>query len=126
VFGVPVKGSLLALSLGALLYVAATTGIGLVVSTFTRSQLAALFGTAIGTMLPATQFSGMTQPVSTLEGPAALIGQVFPTGSFMTVSVGAFTKALGFAELVPELLALAVFFPVLALAAALLLPKQER
>jgi len=126
VFGVPVKGSLIALSLGALLYVAATTGIGLVISTFTRSQLAALFGTAIGTMLPATQFSGMTQPVSTLEGPAALIGQVFPTSYFMSVSVGAFTKALGLVDLIPELLALAVFFPVLAIASALLLPKQER
>ncbi|MET4699531.1 ribosome-dependent ATPase [Constrictibacter sp. MBR-5] len=126
VFDVPVKGSLIALSLGALLYVAATTGIGLVISTFTRSQLAALFGTAIGTMLPATQFSGMTQPVSTLEGSAALIGQVFPTSYFMSVSVGAFTKALGLVDLIPELLALAVFFPVLAIASALLLPKQER
>ena len=48
VFGVPVKGSMLALSVGTLLlYVTVTTGIGLLTSTFVRTQIAALFGTAI-------------------------------------------------------------------------------
>ena len=67
-FGVPLKGSLPALALGALLYVTATTGFGLLISTFARTQIAALFGTAILTVLPATQFSGMLTPVSSLSG----------------------------------------------------------
>ena len=125
-FGVPVKGSFLALSFGALLYVIATTGVGLLVSSFTRTQIAALFGTAILTMVPSVLFSGMMQPVSSLEGGAALIGKGFPAGYFMTICVGTFTKALGFAELRDSFLALALFFPVLTAVSLLLLRKQER
>ena len=68
VFGVPLKGSGLTLTLCALLYIIATTGFGLLISTFTSSQVAAVFITAILTILPTTQFSGMLQPVSTLDG----------------------------------------------------------
>jgi len=125
-FGVPVKGSLLALSFGALLYVSATTGLGLLISSFTQTQIAALFGTAIATMVPATLFSGMMQPVSSLEGGAAFIGRIFPTSYFMTISVGTFTKALGVADLAVNLLALAAFIPVLTLLSVLFLRKQER
>jgi ribosome-dependent ATPase len=125
-FGVPVKGSYLALSFGALLYVVATTGIGLLVSSFTRTQIAALFGTAIFTMVPAVLFSGMMQPVSSLEGGAAVFGKIFPTGYFMNICVGTFTKALGFAELKEDFLVLALFFPALTAISLALLRKQER
>ena len=57
-FQVPFKGSFLALATGALLYVTATTGLGLLASTLTNSQIAATRGTSIGTLLPAIQFSG--------------------------------------------------------------------
>ncbi len=125
-FDVPVKGSFLALSFGALLFVIATTGIGLLVSSFTRTQVAALFGTAIFTMVPSVLFSGMMQPVSSLEGGAAVFGNIFPTGYYMTICVGTFTKALGFAELRDSLLMLALYFPVLTTISLLLLKKQER
>ncbi len=72
VFGVPIKGSFLMLTLCTLLYVTATTGIGMVTSTFTSSQVAAVFVTAILTIIPTVQFSGLLQPVSTLEGNARL------------------------------------------------------
>ena len=95
VFGVPLKGSGLTLSLCALLYIIATTGFGLLISTFTSSQVAAVFITAILTILPTTQFSGMLQPVSTLDGAARVVGTIWPTTYYMHASVGAFTKALG-------------------------------
>ena len=125
-FGVPVKGDFLVLSLGALLYVTATTGLGLLISSFTRTQIAALFGTAIATTVPAVMFSGMMQPVSSLEGGAALFGKGFPTSYFMTISVGTFTKALGLSDLRGEFLALAAFIPVLTILSILLLNRQER
>ncbi|WP_432715710.1 ribosome-associated ATPase/putative transporter RbbA [Xanthobacter autotrophicus] len=124
-FGVPLKGSFLGLALGALAYVLATTAIGLVSSTLTNTQVAALFGTAIGTMMPATQFSGMMQPVATLEGGAWVLGTFFPTTYFMRISVGAFTKGLGFVELLPFVLATAAFWPALLGLAFLILRKQE-
>ncbi|TCZ64910.1 ribosome-associated ATPase/putative transporter RbbA [Roseicella aquatilis] len=125
-FGVPLKGSLAALTLAALLYVTATTGIGLLISAFTRTQIAALFGTAILTTVPATQFSGLIVPVSALTGGAALVGSLFPTTYFLGASLGVFTKALGFRELLPTLLALAAFIPVLSALSIAALRKQER
>ena len=78
VFDVPLKGSFITLALGAMLYVTATTGYGMLISSFTSTQIAALFGTAILSMMPATQFSGMLTPVSSLTGAGAIIGHVFP------------------------------------------------
>ena len=92
VFGVPVKGSFAAMTLGALLYVTATTGLGLLMSTFTKTQIAALFGTAIVTMLPTIQFSGLIHPVSSLEGMGALMGQIYPTGPFLIIPLLTFAS----------------------------------
>jgi ribosome-dependent ATPase len=125
IFDVPLKGSLAALTLAALLYVSATTGLGLLMSTFTRTQIAAIFGTAIATMLPAIQFSGLTDPVSSLEGAAAVFGRLYPTTYFLSISRGVFTKALGFTDLYRDFLALAAFIPALTLLNLLLLKRQE-
>ena len=125
VFQVPLKGSGLTLTLCALLYVTATTGIGLLVSTFTPSQVAAVFVTAILTILPTTQFSGLLQPVSTLEGRARVVGSLWPTTYYMHASVGAFTKALGPRLLAGDVLALALFIPVLTVLTAAALKGQE-
>ena len=126
VFSVPLKGSFGALSLGAVLYVAATTGIGMLVSAFTRTQIAALFGTAIVTTVPAVQFSGMLQPVSSLSGTARIMGDSFPMTYFLRIAMGTFTKGLGFADLAGSLAGLAVFIPILTLLSLLFLRKQER
>ena len=125
VFRVPLKGSGLTLTLCTLLYVTAATAIGLLVSTFTPSQVAAVFVTAILTILPTTQFSGLLQPVSTLEGNARLVGSLWPTTYYMHASVGAFTKALGPRLLVADVLALAAFIPVLTAMTVAALKRQE-
>jgi ribosome-dependent ATPase len=125
VFGIPFKGSFFALTLAALLYVAATTAMGLLISTFMRSQIAAIFGSAVLTMLPAQKFSGMLDPVSSLEGGAALISDVYPMAHFLTISRGAFSKALGVTDLPHPFLALVLTAPILLALSALFLKKQE-
>jgi len=125
VFGVPLKGSLLALTLGALLYVIATTGLGLFMSSFTRTQIAAMFGTMIVTIMPAVSFSGLTNPVSSLEGGGAVIGHIYPTTYFLLISRGSFTKALGFSELAGFFLPLLAAILVITLLCVLFLKKQE-
>ena len=126
IFKVPLKGSFLTLALGALIYVTATTAYGMVISAFTRTQIAALFGTAILTVLPATMFSGMTTPVSSLTGMGAVMGRLFPMAYFVPISVGTFTKGLGFADLAGYLAMLSLFIPALTLLSLLLLRKQEK
>jgi ribosome-dependent ATPase len=126
VFKVPLKGSFLTLLLGTLVYVGATTAYGMLISAFARTQIAALFGTAILTVLPATMFAGMMVPVSSLSGMAQIMGRLFPMTYFLPVSVGTFTKGLGFSDLAPKLAALALFIPALTLLSLLLLRRQER
>ena len=126
VFGVPLKGSFPTLALGALVYVTATTGYGMLISSFARTQIAALFGTAILTMLPAMQFSGMLTPVSSLSGAGAIIGHIFPMTYFLKISVGTFTKGLGLQDLAASLITLMIFVPALTLLSLVFLRKQER
>jgi ribosome-dependent ATPase len=125
-FQVPVKGSLAALTVGAALYVSASTGFGLLLSTFVKTQVAAIFAAGILTTLPAIQFSGFLTPVSSLSGSARIMGQVFPSTYFQQISIGAFTKALGFADLAVNLVALGILVAGYLLVALALLKTQER
>jgi ribosome-dependent ATPase len=125
VFGVPVKGSFLMLTLCTLLYVTATTGLGMVTSTFTSSQVAAVFVTAILTIVPTIQFSGLLQPVSTLEGNAAFIGSIWPASYYMHSSLGAFTKGIAPSLMWGDIIFLAVCIPVLLCISLIGLKKQE-
>lgn len=124
-FRVPIKGDLASLCLAALLYVTAATALGLLVSTFMRSQVAALFGTAVFTILPSVNFSGMANPVSSMEGAGRLIGHIYPAAHFLVITRGIFCKALGFADLHKEFLALALTIVVLLTLCTVLLRKQE-
>ena len=126
VFDVAIKGSLLTLTFGALLFVTATTALGQVMSTFASTQIAALAATAILTILPTVQFSGLTEPVSSLSGAGALIGPVWPATWFLQISRGVFTKGLSLADMQGAFLALAAFVPVLTVMAVALLRKQGR
>ncbi|MEG7359539.1 ribosome-associated ATPase/putative transporter RbbA [Pseudomonas citronellolis] len=126
VFDVPVKGSMPTLILGALLYTICATGLGLLISTLLNSQIAAVFGTAIATLIPAAQFSGLIHPVSAMEGIGALVGQVYPTTYFLIISRGVFSKSLSLAELYPYFIPLLLTIPVLLLLSVAGLKKQEK
>lgn len=124
-FGVPVKGSFLTLASAALIFVVFSTGFGLLASTFTRSQIAAMFVAIIGTLVPAVQFAGMLNPVSSLEGVGALIGHVYPATYFLNISRGVFNKALGFSSLYSSFWPLLLSVPVILSLSIMLLNKQE-
>lgn len=124
VFRVPMTGSFLALSFGALLYVMASTGVGLLISSFMSSQIAAIFATAILTLLPAVQFSGLTDPVSSLEGAGAFIGNIYPTTYFIIIARGVFSKALEFGNLYQSFLPLLAAVILLPALGTVLLRKQ--
>ena len=114
VFHVPFTGDFLTFALAALLYVTVATGMGMLISAFMRSQVAAIFATTVVTMIPAVHFSGLIDPVSSITGPGRLIGEVFPTSFFITVARGTFSKALGFVDLQSELIPLAITGPDIA------------
>ncbi len=125
VFGVPMTGSFATLALGALVFSFAATGMGLLASAVTRSQIAAMFFAMIGTLIPATQFAGMTDPVSSLEGAGRVIGEIYPATHMFTISRGVFNKALGLADLHASFWPLLLSVPVILGIAVLLLKKQD-
>ncbi len=124
-FGVEHKGSFLTLTLAAFLYIVIATGFGLLISTFMKSQIAAIFGTAIITLIPATQFSGMIDPVSSLEGIGRWVGNIYPTTHFLTIVRGTFSKALNLFDLQASFIPLLITIPVIMGLCVLLLKKQE-
>ena len=125
-FGLPMKGSLAALTLATLLMSCTSTAIGLLFSTFTRSQVAAIFLTAIATIMPALNFSGFLVPVSALEGGAHIFGKIIPSTWYAVTTTGTFSKGLGVHELRQEILLLALYYAVFLTAACLNLKKQEK
>lgn len=125
IFGVPIKGSLLTLCLAGLAYCIIATGFGLLASTVTRSQIAVIFLTCVGTMLPAIQFSGLLNPVASLEGSGRYIGEVYPTTHMLIIARGVFNKALGFFDLHNSIFALLITIPIILGASIFLLKKQE-
>jgi ribosome-dependent ATPase len=126
VFGVSMKGSFLMLTLCTFLYLLVTTAVGMVTSSFTKTQVAAVFITAILTIQPTIQFAGLLQPVSTLEGTAKFIGSIWPTTYYMHSSVGAYTKGIAAHLMVRDIIVLAIAFPLLLAISTLGLKKQEK
>jgi ribosome-dependent ATPase len=99
---------------------------GLLASAVTSSQIAAMFFAMLGTLIPATQFSGLTDPVSSLEGAGRWIGEIYPATYMFAISRGVFNKALGLHDLAPTLLPLLIAVPVIMGVAIWALPKQEK
>jgi ribosome-dependent ATPase len=125
-FGVPFKGSFLGFVLGGFFYVCATTAMGLLISTFMSSQIAAVFATALLTLIPAIQFSGMIDPVSSLQGGGRFVGEIYPATYFMNIARGAFSKGLDFHGLSGSFWPILLSIPVLLTLSVALLKKQAR
>lgn len=125
IFDVPIKGSFLTLCFAIFLYCIIATSYGLLASTITRSQVAVIFLTVILTLVPAIQFAGVINPVSSLEGAGRVIGEYFPTTYMLLISRGIFNKALTFSDLYASIYMLLAMIPVLLGISILLLKKQE-
>lgn len=125
-FGIPFKGSILAFLVGSILYVLATTGLGLLIATLTKTQVSAFFITFILTMIPAFLNSGLLNPISSTSAGAQFLAHCYPIVYYLNICVGCFTKGLGFYEQIPSLLALAIIFLAFFSLSALFLGKQER
>ncbi|PVZ88566.1 multidrug ABC transporter ATP-binding protein [Serratia sp. S1B] len=125
VLRVPVRGNFFAMALGGFALICAATSFGLLISSFVKSQVAAIFGSAILSMIPALNFSGLFYPLSTLTGVGYWIGWCFPTSWFQLISLGGFTKGLSFQSFIGYYLILFGFGVVYVFLAGLVLKKQE-
>lgn len=117
-FDVPLRGSLGLLLASGLVYVFCTVGIGLLVSTVTRSQVVAMLLALIVTLMPSFLFSGFLFPIFTMPYFLQLYTRIFPAGYFVDLSRGIVLKGAALPELWPSLaLLLAYTLAIFALAA---------
>ena len=124
VFQIYPKGSLPALLTAMVLYCICATGLGLVYSSLTRSQIAVLFLTIVGTIVPTVQFCGLIQPVQSLTGVGKIIGTIYPASPMLIICRGIFNKSLTFSEMAPQFAELVLMAAVIFFLGLILQKKQ--
>lgn len=123
-FGVPFRGSLPLFLMAATLYVLCTVGIGLLVSTLARTQVAAMLLAIVLTIMPAMLFSGFIFPVHTMPTPMQAYANVFPARYFIDIARAIALKGQGIETIAPAMGFLALYAAGLVLISALRFKKR--
>ena len=85
-----------------------------------------MFLVVVGTVIPVTQFAGLVDPISSLEGVGRVVGETYPASHMFAISRGVFSKALHLRDLGGALWPLLLAVPVVLGLAIALTRKQER
>lgn len=125
-YGVPLKGSFLLLTGMSIVYIFCTTGIGLLVSSFVKSQIAGLLIALITTMIPSFTYSGLLTPISSLDTSGQITAKVYPVIFYMRTVMGSFTKNLPIKSMLPNFIYLGIFYIIVMILCNILLKKQEK
>ena len=72
------------------------------------------------------QYGGIIDPVASMDGMGRVIGEIYPTSHFVTISRGTFSKALGFDDLGGSFLPMLALVPVVVVLGAIFVRKQEK
>ncbi|HEU0295540.1 MAG TPA: ABC transporter permease [Anaerolineales bacterium] len=123
-FGVPFRGSILLFLIASILYVLCTVGIGLLISTLTKSQVTAGLLAIVLTIMPSMLFSGFIFPVHTMPTPMQAYANVFPARYFIDISRALALKGQGLASVAPAMGFMAVYAAILILFSALRFKKR--
>ena len=123
-FGVPFRGSLGIFFAASILYVLCTVGIGLLISTLTRSQVTAGLLAIVLTVMPSMLFSGFIFPVHTMPTPMQVYANAFPTRYFIDISRALALKGQDFSSVAPAMGFMAAYAAGLILLSALRFKKR--
>jgi drug efflux transport system permease protein len=116
-FGVPIEGNPLLLLAATGLYLLSTLGVGLLISTISRTQQQAMM-TAFFFMQPALLLSGFLYPIANMPAIVRWLTYLNPLRYFLVIIRGIFLKGVGIAVLWPQMAALAVLGTALLFLAA--------
>jgi ABC-2 type transport system permease protein len=122
-FGVPIRGSVLLLLTLSGLYLLPNLGLGLLISTFAKSQQQAQF-MVMPIMLPSMMLSGFLTPVAALPAALQFVSSLLPVTYFMFIVRSVVVKGAGLELLIPQTVALGVFAVVLITIASLRFRKS--
>ena len=123
-FGIPVRGSVPLLFGAAFLFMFSTLGLGLFISTISKTQQQASMTAFFGIMMPMNFLSGFTFPLDNMPLVIQYITYVIPLRYFIVIVRGIILKGIGFADLKFEFLALLIFGVVILLLSSLRFRKK--
>ena len=123
-FGVPFRGNPLLFLAAASLFVLTTVGIGLLVSTLARTQVAAMLFAVVLTIMPSMLFSGFIFPVHTMPTAMQFYANAFPTRYFIDISRAITLKGQGLETVGPAMIFLAAYATGLIVLSALRFKKR--
>ncbi len=106
-FDIPIRGSMPLLLISAALFLMSCIGIGLLISTISKTQQEALMSSFFF-YFPAVLLSGFMFPISNMPEPVQWITTINPLRYFLVIIRGIFLKGTGLAELWQQMAALAV------------------
>ena len=109
VFEVPLKGSLVLLSLMSLLFLLGALSVGMLISILAKSQLLASQLALVITVLPAFLLSGFIFPLENMPTPIQAVSHIVTARYFVTILRGIYLKGVGLAVLWPQALFLLAF-----------------
>jgi ABC-2 type transport system permease protein len=106
-FDIPFRGTVPALLLASLLYIVASLGIGLFISTVSRTQQEAFMGMFLF-LLPALILSGFMYPIHTMPEAFQVLTLLNPVRWFLEIVRALFLKGSGIADLWPQYVAIGI------------------
>lgn len=118
VLGVPVSGSLALLLFVSLLFIITCLSLGLVISTFTDSQQAAMLISMMGLMVPTMLLSGMMFPIENMPGILQVVSNIVPAKWYIIMIKSVMIKGLGVGSVLFEMSVLTGMTLLLLLACA--------
>ncbi|HRI46353.1 MAG TPA: ABC transporter permease [Ignavibacteriaceae bacterium] len=98
-FNIPVKGSYIFLFSSSFLYILSSLGLGLFVSTISKTQQQAMMISIFGILMPMVYLSGFAFPIENMPSSIQYISYLIPLRYFITIIRGVILKGIGFTEL---------------------------
>jgi len=102
VLGVPIAGSFMSLVAVSLLYIFVSLSFGLLVSTITHSQQAAMLVSGMGLMIPVMLLSGMMFPIENMPLPLQLLSNIVPAKWYIRAVKAIMIEGLGITSVLKE------------------------
>jgi ABC-2 type transport system permease protein len=125
VFGIPLRGNVLVLAVGVVLFIVCALSIGLVISAVAPSIESANIAALLVSFLPGFMLSGMAFPLASIPFALQVVSYAFPARYMIEIARGVFLRGTSWDILLPQVLALAVYATV-ALGVATLLNRRRR
>ena len=108
-FGIGIRGSFIFLVTASFLFVLSTLGLGLFISTISKTQQQAMMVAQFGIMMPMIYLSGFAFPIENMPKIIQYITYAIPLRYYITILRGVILKGASFTELIPETVMLLLF-----------------